>query len=97
MFIYVICIKLLYYCLDFMCVYACMCSLYVSLSVRLCVHCVCASVCVRAYVVRMTLVTSINILSVVDKHVCSYICPCRFDLITQCLWLNTFGQQLNVM
>ena len=89
-----LCIKLLYYCLDCVCVYACMCSLYVSLSVCLCALCV----CICAYVVRMTLVTSINILSVVDKHVRSYICLCRFDLITQCLWLNyTFGQQLNVM
>ena len=73
----------------------CLCMYVFSVCV-FCLLSVC--ICVRAYVVCMALVTSINILSVVDKHVRSYICPCRFDLITQCLWLNNmFGQQLNVM
>ena len=83
MFIYVIVslYQIIILLFDFVCVYVCMCSLYVSLFVRLCV-----CICVRTYVVRMTLVTSINILSVVDKHVRSYICPCHFDLLH-----NAFG------
>ena len=80
-----------------LCVFMHACVLCMCLCLSVCVCALCVCICMRAYVVRMTLVTSINILSVVDKHVRSYICPCRFDLITQCLWLNTFGQQLNVM